>query len=85
MPKEVFLVARGKIGGTWASGFHKILPDGRPICLTTYSSREFYKGEREEVLSDILRHKQKLLSELAELDKAELAIRMHPHRERGSL
>jgi len=68
------LVARGRISGTYADGFHVLAADGRPISLTGPGSRDFFDGERDQILRDIERHRASLLSELDALRRAEDAV-----------
>ena len=70
---ESFVVARGRISGTYADSFHHILGDG---SLDIAGFRRVPNPvEREEILSDIRRHRKILLCELQSLSGAEAALR----------
>ena len=80
MSEEFYLVGKGRISGTYADGFHRIDASGLPRSLVGHAidghaiTREFYEGEREQILSDIRRHREVLIRELKDLEEAEKAI-----------
>lgn len=76
---KTFLVGRGRISGTYADGFHHVREDGKMYSVIDNGGRDFYRGELELVLSDIKRHREKLLEELKELEEAERVLSEGSH------
>ncbi len=64
----MYVVGKGRIGGTWCDSFWCVNEDG---TIGGQYARCMAPSERETLLADIQRHRQKLLEELAELDAAE--------------
>lgn len=65
---KYYIVATGKIGGTYADTFHRISHSGK---IGLYLDRDPTKAEIERILSDAKRHRAVLLMELADLDAVE--------------
>lgn len=66
------VIARGNIGGTWASNFHHLSREGK---IGFNFDRTPTSEEREAMLVDIRRHRKVLMHELQMLSDAEAILR----------
>lgn len=69
--EQVFLIAKGKISGTYADGFHRITASGK---TGYYLDRDPTPEEKELMLTDIARHREIIMLELVGLYAAEKAL-----------
>lgn len=70
--KEWYVIARGRISGTYADNFHRISSDGK---IGYHMDRDPAPEEKEQMLADIVRHREVLIQELNGLAKAEALLK----------
>lgn len=70
--KEWYIIAAGRISGTYADYFHRISSDGK---TGYYMDRDPTPEEKELMLKDIIRHRERLVQELTDLAAAEKLLK----------
>jgi hypothetical protein len=70
--KAWYVIAKGRISGTYADDFHRISSDGK---VGYHMDRDPSPEEKRQMLIDIVRHREKLIQELNDLAKAEALLK----------